>query len=101
MDNNNLKDSVFYFASACSKYALGDYDGSIDDFTTVISLNPDSNDAYHHRGECKVGLKDFSGAIDDFSKAIKIDPDDPLKLIPRPAIGEEISVAIWYHWSCA
>ena len=36
-----------------------------------------------------------------FTYSMLFDPDDPLKLIPRPAIGEETSVAISYHRSCA
>ena len=73
--NNNSKDSLFYFTSACSKYALGDYDDSIEDFTTVISLNPHNANAYYGRGECKKYLEDYIGSFEDYQKAIEIDKE--------------------------
>ena len=45
---------------------------AIDDFTTVISINPTNADAYHYRGECKAKLENLEGAINDYTYAINL-----------------------------
>lgn len=48
-----------YYYRGISKYFLQDYKGSIEDFSSVIRLNPDDASAYFHRAISKNELKDF------------------------------------------
>ena len=54
----------------------GDFDGSINDFSKAINLNPDNEMAYHNRGCTYIEKRDYENCIRDFSKV-------------RPAVGEE------------
>ena len=54
---------------------MEDYKGSIEDYSKVIELNPNNEDAYSGRGASKNQLKDFDSAIKDFTEAININPN--------------------------
>jgi tetratricopeptide (TPR) repeat protein len=60
--------------NAKAKFESKDYQGAIEDFDKVISLDPTYTVAYAYRGHSKVKLADYKGAIDDFNKAIELNP---------------------------
>lgn len=52
------------------------YDKAIQDYTTVIRLDPKSADAYYWRGDAHSGKGDWKKAVEDYKTALKIAPKD-------------------------
>ncbi len=67
-----------HFTSAGLKYARGNYQGAIADYTKVISITPKSSLSYHNRGASKQELNQHESAIKDFDKAIELEEDDSI-----------------------
>ncbi|MFW5892511.1 MAG: tetratricopeptide repeat protein [Bacteroidota bacterium] len=64
---------------AKAKIDLKDYKGAIDDFSSIIRLQPEYEtlyQAYYGRGYAKFLDGNFKGAKSDFDRAIKIYPND-------------------------
>ncbi len=57
-----------------AKIGTGAMQGSLDEFTKAIKLDPKSARAYAGRGALKYAMGDSKGAIADLSKAIELDP---------------------------
>jgi predicted negative regulator of RcsB-dependent stress response len=51
---------------------LDDKQGAIADYSQAIAINPQKANAYHNRGNAKVGLGDKQGACSDFKKAASL-----------------------------
>ncbi len=62
----------FYIYLGNEKFALGDYQGAIADYTQAISLKPDYASAYINRGVVKSALGDKQGAIADLQEAARL-----------------------------
>ena len=56
-------------------YNDGEYQLSIDEFTTAIRLNPNYTGAYVYRGVAYGKLDQAQRAIQDFDRAIQLDPN--------------------------
>jgi tetratricopeptide (TPR) repeat protein len=54
------------------RYALGDYQGALDDANTAIQLNPNSGNAYNNRGVARDALGDTKAAIEDWKQAAEL-----------------------------
>jgi tetratricopeptide (TPR) repeat protein len=52
-----------------------EYDWAIEDYNTVIKLNPDNVEAYIHRGLAYHHKGEYDRAIGDFTKAIELKPN--------------------------
>ncbi len=63
-----------YLVRGKDKRENGDQEGSIDDFTKAIEIDPKCESAYCELADIKWFVGDKSGAISDYSKAIKINP---------------------------
>jgi tetratricopeptide (TPR) repeat protein len=64
---------------AKAKMEMGDYKSAIEDFSSIIKLQPEYEilyQAHYGRGFAKFQLGDFQGAKQDFDRAIKIYPND-------------------------
>ena len=57
-----------------AKIGSGAMQGSLDEFTKAIKLDPKSARAYAGRGAIRYATGDSKGAIADLSKAIELDP---------------------------
>ena len=57
-----------------SKFARGDYNGAIADYTHAIALDPDYAIAYYNRGIARCDKGDYDGAIADYNRSIELDP---------------------------
>ena len=66
---------IHYYNQGVEKYKADNYQGSIDDYTKAIEINPQDADAFYNRGIAKYALKDYQGAIDDYTTVIGIDPE--------------------------
>lgn len=49
---------------------IGDYQGAIDTYSSLINIDPRNGLAFLNRGKNKARLKDFNGAIKDYKGAI-------------------------------
>jgi len=56
------------------KYAAKSYPSAIDDFTSLIELEPDNARAYMERGRTFIKMGYFQDALDDFEMAIELKP---------------------------
>jgi len=72
-----------YFRSGYAKWAKGDLDGAIADYTKAIALKPDDAKAYFNRGGVKGAKGDLEGAISDYTKVIELKPDDAINYYNR------------------
>ena len=73
-ENNEIASQV-YLLSGGVHLSSGEYDWAIEDYDTVIKLNPDSVDAYIHRGLAYHHKGEYDRAIGDFTKAIELKPN--------------------------
>ena len=72
---NNETASQVYLLSGGAHNSRGEYDWAIEDYNTVIKLNPDSVEAYIHRGLAYHHKGEYDRAIGDFTKAIELKPN--------------------------
>jgi Flp pilus assembly protein TadD len=72
--NNELASQV-YLLSGTVHHSRGEYDWAIEDYNTVIKLNPDNVEAYIHRGLAYHHKGEYDRAIGDFTKAIELKPN--------------------------
>lgn len=72
-------DLTLFLNKGATLNILGDYQGAIGAFTTIIDSSA-SDDikylAYLNRGSAKGALEDYNGAIDDFQSAANLDSTD-------------------------
>lgn len=57
---------------------IGNFRKSVQAFTRVIELAPNSAHAYNNRGVAYSELGNYRLAIQDYNRAISIDPDEPM-----------------------
>src|SRR2546423_1794714 len=57
-----------------ARFAKGDHDGAIADYTKAIEIDPRVAGPYAGRGLARQAKGDLDGAIADYTKAIEIDP---------------------------
>ena len=61
-----------YVKSGNTKYRLGDYQGSIEDFDKALVMDSQYALAYYNRGNAKDELEDYEGAISDYTMLLLI-----------------------------
>ena len=77
--NSYSQSSKDFARRAQAKMDLGDFKGAIEDFSSVIRLQPEYEilyQAHFGRGYAKFQSGDFQGAKTDFDRAIRIYPND-------------------------
>jgi tetratricopeptide (TPR) repeat protein len=77
---SNGQNALDFARMARAKMDMGDYKGAIDDFSSVIRLQPEFETLYKAhfgRGYAKFQSGDYKGAKTDFDRAIRIYPNDP------------------------
>ena len=60
-----------------------DAKAKLQEYDTIILLEPDNSDAYVSRGIVKATLKQYDAAILDYDTAIQLEPDDALAHLHR------------------
>ena len=78
-DNNKL--AIIYFTRALCYENLKQPDMAIEDYSKVISLNPQYRNAYWNRGVLYDRKESFQAALDDYTKAIALTQDNNSLLI--------------------
>ena len=56
-------------------FATRDYARAIADYSKIIELDDDSEDAYQKRGDCQFALGQYKKALDDYNLALKHEVD--------------------------
>ena len=69
---------------------MKNFDGAVEDFTTVIELNPNNADAFHSRGLIRLNQRSYYEAIADFDQAIVLNPKFQLAFLNRMEAKESI-----------
>lgn len=64
-----------YMRRAIVKEFMQDFQGAIDDLTTVLEGEP-KIEAYGRRGNLRANIGDLDGAAEDFKAIFKLNPDD-------------------------
>ena len=72
--NNKLTSQVYLLSGGVHR-SRREYDWAIEDYNTVIKLNPDNVEAYIHRGLAYHHKGEYDRAIGDFTKAIELKPN--------------------------
>ena len=72
--NNELVSQVYLLSGEVHR-SRGEHEWAIEDYNTVIKLNPDSVEAYIHRGLAYHHKGEYDRAIGDFTKAIELEPN--------------------------
>ena len=67
---NYPNDFFIYFQRGLARYENGDINGSIEDYTKSINLNPFNREAYNNRGVAYSILGEYKKAISDFNNAL-------------------------------
>ena len=73
-ENNEIASQV-YLLSGGVHHSRGEYDWAIEDYNTVIDMNPDNVEVYIHRGLAYHHKGEYDRAIEDFTKAIELKPN--------------------------
>lgn len=60
------------FTKGVEQYKSGNYEKAISFFNKELTENPNNENAYYERGNCKAALGNYKEAISDISNAIKI-----------------------------
>ena len=68
----NAESAIFYYEIAMDKYAKGDYQDAISDFTKAIEINPKVANVYYYRGIVKETKGDKKGFCSDVKKALSL-----------------------------
>ena len=69
--NNELLSQVYLLSGEVHR-SRGEYDWAIEDYDTVIKLNPDDVETYYNRGAAYYHKGDYEQAIKDYTKAITL-----------------------------
>ena len=69
-------ETATYLAQGDSRYARGDYDGAILNYTEAIRFSPELASAYYGRGIARAARGDSQAAIADLTEAIRLNPQD-------------------------
>jgi tetratricopeptide (TPR) repeat protein len=66
-----------YYIRGCAFEKLGQIDQSIEDFTTVLNIDPNHINAAYARGACENKRGNFAKAIEDYHMALEKDQERP------------------------
>lgn len=69
----NLDQTLFDRANLY--FSIHDYAHAIADYSKIIELDDDSEDAYQKRGDCQFALGQYTKALDDYNLALKHEVD--------------------------
>ena len=70
MDPNS---EISWYNTGNTKIELNDFEGAISDLSTALKMNPDSGDAFYHRGVAYSRLNKKQEAREDWAEARKYD----------------------------
>ncbi len=71
------------FELAQQYYKSGNFEHSIDIYTTLITQEPHNVELYYQRALCFVHLKKYSNALEDLTMTIELEPHHPFRYSSR------------------
>ncbi|MBD1844221.1 tetratricopeptide repeat protein [Cyanobacteria bacterium FACHB-63] len=75
--------TIAYLNRAMTLYELGDRQGAIKDYSTVIALDPHHRIAYNNRALIQFELGDYVNAIEGFTALLAIENQNPIAYFHR------------------
>lgn len=82
-------DLTSYWNRAVTRYNLGDKTGAIDDYSHILSVNPEDHAAFNYRGLAYYDLGDLERAVRDLNEAIRYAPHPSVAYCNRGFIRAE------------
>lgn len=79
-----------YLSRGVAYLKIEEYDKAIDDFSAVITLDPENERGYYYRGITLVDKKDFDHALEDLDHAISINHERATSFLARGLIKSEL-----------
>lgn len=73
-----------------AKQFIGDLEGALADFTTVVDRWPNETRGFTSRAEARRLAGDLGGAVTDYTNAIAIDPEHPFAFLQRGRIRAQL-----------
>lgn len=67
-----------FYIRGCAFEKLGELEQSIEDFTTVLEIDPNHINAAYARGACENKRGNFAKAIEDYHMALEKDQERPV-----------------------
>ncbi len=90
-DNPILENNtIAYLNRAITRYEMGDRQGAIEDYSSVIGLDATHGIAYNNRALIKFELGDHTGAIADLNRAVINEAQNPIPYCNRGVIWLQI-----------
>ncbi|MDX2229990.1 MAG: tetratricopeptide repeat protein [Leptolyngbyaceae cyanobacterium bins.349] len=83
------QDAIAFFQRAAARYDLGNRQGALADYTTVLAITPDDDVALNNRGLVYYDLEEKAAAIADFDAALQHNPDNFVAYTNRGYIRSE------------
>ncbi len=72
-------------------YMLGNYDGSLADFSEAIRIDPKHFVAFNNRALTRIAQEQYDQALQDVDQALKLNPKYPEALLNRGVIHESMN----------
>lgn len=70
-----------YSGRGYDRFFLGEYQGSLEDFSKAIELDPNNATNYRKRGAVFYSMQNYKDAKTDFQEAVRLDPGDVYALV--------------------
>lgn len=77
-----------YFLRGSYHYLQENYRNAKNDFSSIISLRPNSSLTYRKRGTVRFQMHDRNGALKDYNECIRLNPKDPIAYHDRGVTRE-------------
>lgn len=81
--------AIIHTHRGMARFATGDAEGAIEDFSTTIRISPQTTKAYYYRGVVQRSEDRMDGALADFSRCLEYDPYHIESRVARARIFRE------------
>lgn len=88
LDSNDI---TAHLNRAITRYEMGDREGAIEDYSTVLKIDANHYTAYNNRALIKLELGSYADAIDDFTTVISLDDQSAVAYFHRGLARSKVS----------
>ncbi|MCO6499949.1 MAG: tetratricopeptide repeat protein [Vicingus serpentipes] len=90
LQQNNNADALY--TRAISYRKIGEFEKSIDDFSTILERLPDEPSLLSERGVSHFHNKNINAAMNDMNRAVELEPNKPYRYASRAYIRANIDI---------
>ena len=88
--NRKIDKEKWLFYKGVANFTSGSFGIALEDFDTLIKMNPSISDAFGMRGAVKTLSNDYELAILDLNKAIELEPNDGYMYFYRGIVNKKL-----------